>query len=230
MKINIPTVESIEEYIIFLNESIGQGVSNMPPTDLLDPLSIKSNLEQLHYSEFILFADYHYFVSRTLFMNFVRDYSFFSGYQCMENYLKAYIKSKNCIPSFEHPLNKLLKICREFEKRDDAFIFSKEIETIFYKFDPYYMVPRYPITSERWVSRTIDPFDINLLDYFVLRFREILPLPQNQMDLLKGDHIFLTLCKKYAPNFYLSFFNGNINFTSLSNNIPQDESVSRSFH
>lgn len=212
---NGPTVESVEEYIHFLKDTIGSGASNISPTEYLDEVSYNSKLNDIGYEYFIMYGDNHYFVARTLFMNFVFEYSLFSAYQCIENYLKAFIKSKNQVPPQTHSLTRLRTICIAQATIEDSFIRSEEISTIIYKYEPFYTIPRYPVTKTKWVApASLHPDDIYVLDYFVLKFRKMLPLPGNMADILKGNDIHAFLCKRHSPGFYNTFLQGNINFGS----------------
>lgn len=216
MSITDPTIESVESYIRELEDLIGTGVSNIVPNELVDKVTFNEKLGEIEYQYYLMFGDRHYFVSRVLFMNFVFDYSYFSGHQCIENYLKGFIKSKNEVPSHKHTLSDLLKKCRDVASEKDEFIWSEEIATIIYRYNPFYTLPRYPVSQTKWegISST-HPDDIYLLDYFVLRFRKMLPLPENMSDILKGDDIHAFLCKRHSPNFYNSFLDRNINFSSV---------------
>lgn len=210
-----PTIESIEENIHFLKSTIGSGAANIQPTVFLDNITYSQKLNNIGYEFYIMSADNHYFVSRTLFMNYIFDYSLFSAYQCIENYLKAFIKSKNQIPDRIHSLTKLITSCARYASNTDVFINSDEISTIIYKYEPFYSMPRYPVSREKWVSNvSIHPDDIYILDYFVMKFREMLPYPANMSDILKENGIIAFLCKKNSPDFYDTFLQGNINFTS----------------
>lgn len=211
----VPTVESIENYIKWLNSLINTGVSNIVPSEKIDNVLYSQKREELHYQDYIMFGDRHYFVSRVLFMNFVFDYSYFSGQQSIENYLKGFIKSKGNAPDQKHSLKDLLRTCREIACGKDEFIWSNEISTIIYRYEPFYTLPRYPDSQTKWVGiSSTYPDDIFLLDYFVLRFRQLLPLSQNTGDLLKGNDIFAFLCKRHSPSFYECFLDGNINMSA----------------
>lgn len=208
-----PTIESIEEYIHFLNSKIGSGASNIQPSVKLDDHSYNEKLNNIGYEYYIYSADNHYFVSRTLFMNYIFEYSLFSAYQCIENYLKAYIKHKKQLPPLTHNLMSLKEKCSKHATIDDAFIDSVELSTIIYKYDPFYTMPRYPVSREKWLPRAhLHPDDIYILDYFVMKFRQMLPYPENMRDILKENHITEFLCREKAPSFYDTFLQGNINF------------------
>lgn len=214
MSITDPTIESVEKYIQWLKKYIGKGAGNIVPNEEMDKAAYSEKLGEIGYQYYIMFGDDHYFVSRVLFMNFVFDYSYFSGHQCIENYLKGFIKSKNEVPPLTHSLLDLHTKCREIAYDNDEFIRSEELATIIYRYSPFYTLPRYPVSRTKWVGiASTHPDDIYLLDYFVLRFRKMLPLPENMGDILKGDDIHAFLCKEYSPSFYNSFLDRNINFS-----------------
>ena len=212
---NEPTIESIEGHIHFLNSCIGSGVANIQPTVILDNHTYKEKLNNIGYEYYIHSANDHYFVSRTLFMNYIFDYSLFSAYQCIENYLKAFIKNKNQVPPLTHNLIQLKEKCSNLVTKNDAFIDSEELSTVIYKYNPFYTMPRYPVSREKWLPNAhIHPDDIYVLDYFVMKFRQMLPLPENMSDIFKENDATEFLCRRNAPSFYNTFLQGNINFSS----------------
>lgn len=160
-------------------------------------------------------ADYHYFISRILFLHHILNYSQFSGHQCIENYLKAYLKYKEQIPPNTHDLQKLLRYCRAEEPVADSFINNDNIEIIIAKYEPFYELARYPVQKQHPKDgyAFLIPDDIFILDYFVMRMREILAIPANTWDVLKDGHVNLFQCQQNFPNFYNFFFVDNINFT-----------------
>jgi len=212
---NEPTIESIQKYIHFLNSCIGSDVANIQPTVKLDDDTYKEELNNIGYQYYIKSAQDHYFVSRTLFMNYIFDYSLFSAYQCIENYMKAFIKYKNHVPPLTHNLNELKGKCSELVTINDAFIDSMEFSTIIYYYNPFYTMTRYPVSREMWVPRGhVHPNGIYVLDYFVMKFREMVALPEKMSDLLKENDSTFILCKKHSPSFFNTFIQGNINFLS----------------
>jgi hypothetical protein len=213
MNTNEPTVETIEKYIHFLKECIGKNAGNMPDFQPIIKTSYKSKMNKIGFEEFVRYADHHYFVSRTLFMNFIFGYSFFSAYQCIENYLKAFLKSKGHIPPKIHPLTQLLSVSKNIASLNDEFINSDEISTIIYKFEPFYEFPRYPISNNEFTPHAfLHPDDIYLLDYFVLKFRELLFSSDNILDIENSLSTFILICRKNSPEFYKTFLFHNINF------------------
>ena len=89
------TLESIEKNLdgYLRSEKIlrKQGIKGgaFPESEKIDGNKYKERKEKIPYSMFIHQADYHYFVSRVLFINRVYQYALFVGQQCIENYLKA---------------------------------------------------------------------------------------------------------------------------------------------
>jgi len=207
-------MKSIEEYIDFLEESFKDGGQNLPEKEIVS--DYKQKVESVSYSLYIDRADLHYFISRQLFLVHIDLYSYFAGHQCIENYLKAYIKYKNSIPKDIHILEKLLENCRQLDiDKNDNFIHSARITTIIKFYEPFYELARYPVQKVRpnkgqYVS--VFPDGINILDLFVFRMREIIKLPENSRDLFKDNHYHLDLCQMKDSSFYNKFKKDNINF------------------
>lgn len=215
MNIDPITLDSIEKYIHYLSEHIEINALIMPRSNKIkDKIEHKSDLDNAQYHEFISFADYHYFISRILFMNHLYLYSLFAGQQCIENYLKAFIKYKDQTPDEIHPLSILLETCKKIANKTDDFILSNEIVTIIYKYEPFNEIPRYPVTKTTlngWGC--LYPNDIYILDYFVFKFRELLPFPKQYHNIMEENHIYITSCKNDSPDVYKMFIDGNINFS-----------------
>lgn len=208
-----PTVENVELYIKALYENIRNGYLNMQPKEIIGKKELEIKENDVSYDLYILTADNHYFVARTLFMNFIFEYSLFAGYQCIELYLKAFLKNKGFIPPHRHELSYLLEKCRANASCEDTFIYSNDIYAIIYRFEPYYSIPRYPITNDKSDEIGLAvPHDIFLLDYFVMRIRQILPMPDKENDILTGTGTYSSITKRFAPEFYDKFVNRNINF------------------
>lgn len=219
---HLPTIESIKENIKYLNGFIGENTLVMPQAETItDKRKFDLEIEKTPYYEFIVYADYHYFISRILFMNSLTLYSFFSGQQCIENYLKAYIRFRNKIPKTSHCLSDLLSICKELSTENEDFLFSDDILTILYKYEPFNEMPRYPVSKTRTNGYIWSyPEDIYILDYFVYKFREIMPFPDGNQDILKEENFYINFCKRDSPLLYNCFLDRNINFLiSNRNNI-----------
>jgi HEPN domain-containing protein len=217
---NNPTVKSVEDYISFLQESVKEGEkigfrpANVPIIQKIDSQEFEERVKKSKYSDFVLWADYHYFISRILFLHRINEYAFFCGLQCIENYLKAYLKFKNQHPPKTHDLSRLVTICRAIAPYSDTFIHSDYISTIISKFEPFYEFARYPVQTQRPKGSFafFFPHDIYILDYFVMKMREILAIPSEAWNIFIKGHIFLFQCQDSFPDFYNHFFSDNINF------------------
>lgn len=215
MGVSIPTIESIEEYLEFLKKAAKEGIGNVPKLDKRTKNEYRDALNKIEYWQFVQSADYHYFISRILFLHHILEYSQFSGYQCIENYLKAYLKHKGNIPPAIHDLRELHRRCLDVNQSAiDDFIHNDNITIIISKYEPFYELARYPV--QRQLPKAgyafIIPNDIYILDYFVMKMREILVIPKNTWDILMDGHHDLFRCKSLFPDFYNSFIEDNINF------------------
>ena len=205
-----PTISTVESYIANLERAAEIGAGNVPLLEELDEDAYADRVEKTAYWSYIQSADYHYFVSRVLFMNHVIEYSNFSGHQCIETYLKAYLKFRNVIPPNWHSLGKL--IGRANEVSEDTFIESAELSVIAAKYEPFYELARYPVQRRgpKCGYAFIYPDDIYILDYFVLKMRQIMSIPENTWDLFRNGHFKLEQAKRNAPEFYGLVFSNNI--------------------
>ena len=210
-------IKEIQEYL--------DGLKN--PRDTIDIMGLR-NLEKLSkveyhdlidettYLDFIQSGDYHYFVSRTLFHFSIDHYSFFAAQQCVENYLKAYLRFQNQIPPNWHLLPELLVECRKVSAASDAFINSDHCETMVRKYNPYNELARYPIQKIRPQDGSfgvLRPLDIWILDYFVFCMRQIMPVPTDDWNIMEPDgHQYLQCCGYDHPDILKRFMDGNINF------------------
>ncbi len=211
-----PTAKSIEEYLAHLREAAKIGAANMPVLDKRGKEDYLDTLEKTEYWRFVQSGDYHYFISRVLFLHHILEYSLFSGYQCIENYLKAYLKHKGLVPPNSHDLRDLLKQCRGIKQPVvDTFIHGENISTVIAKYEPFYELARYPVQRQlpKGGYAFLIPDDIYVLDYFVMKMRELLDIPGNTWDILKDGHFSLFQCQQFYPDFYNIFFLDNINFT-----------------
>lgn len=212
------TLDSIEKYLDFLKEAAKEGAGNVPVLNKRTKNEYQEALENVEYWNFVQSADYHYFISRILILHHIREYSQFSGYQCIENYLKAYLKYKGQIPPKSHDLQELLQLCRENETELGSFIHGDRISVVIAKYEPFYELARYPVQKHHPKNGYVllVPYDIYVLDYFVMRMREILPIPTNTWDILKNGHYSLHQCQRMCPDFYQMFLADNINFREKS--------------
>ena len=212
-----PTVNSIETYLSFLievDQTIVENVSNIAKLNKRKNEEYREILEKIDYWHFIQSADYHYFISRILYLHHIGEYSQFCGYQCIDNYLKAFLKYKNQVPPSSHDLQKLLELCRSEEHTADSFINNDYISIIIEKYIPFYELARYPVQKKlpKDGYSFLFPDDIYILDYFVMKMRETLTIPSNTWDILVKGHYRLFLCQEKFPDFYKSFLMNNINF------------------
>ena len=209
-----PTVESVEGYIEDLKKALAIGAGNVPSIEELEREDYREAVEKTEYWSYVQSADYHYFISRILFLHHITSYSYFCGHQCLENYLKAYLKFKNQHPPNEHILRNLLGRCRSISPSSDSFIHGENISIIVAKYEPFYELARYPVQKKRPKSgyAFLIPDDIYVLDYFVMKMRQILSIPDNTWDILKHGHYDLHQCQRSFPSFYNLFFANNINF------------------
>jgi len=179
-------ITEIEQYIDFLS-NVPDDAANITRNEPVPKSIYEQKKKMIGFEYFILSADSSYFVSRFLFFNGLVEYSFFSGQQCIENYLKAFLKFFKQNPEDLHDLSILLEKCREIS--NDAFINSKRASTIIERFKPFYELSRYPIQRKfrpkEGKYAFLLPDDIEPLDYFVLKMREILPYPKGMWDILK---------------------------------------------
>jgi hypothetical protein len=113
------SIEKVEKYIEFLKQTIDEGTANVPSVELINSKKFTDADKNVNYLEYISNADYHYFISRVLFMHHINEYSLFSGQQCIENYLKGYIRLRGGISEKTHRLYKLLAHCISISPTSD---------------------------------------------------------------------------------------------------------------
>jgi len=208
------TPSSIEEYLNFLDPLVDTEAANVPTTRRKSRTEFTSAVDSAEDWRFTQAADHHYFIARVLYLNHVTYYGLFAAYQCVENYLKAYIKARGESPPPTHALDSLLDICRRLNSDPNHFVNGRHIEVLLKKVAPFYEKARYPVCREDADGGyvLIVPYDIYILDYFVYRMRETLEIPVNAWDILKGGHFHLDHCRRNSPEFYNQFFENNINF------------------
>jgi hypothetical protein len=97
-------ISEIEKFILFSKSAVDRspGALNLPQFEKRS--DYKNEIAKIDYWHYIQSADYHYFVSRVLFMHRIDEYAFFCAQQCVENYLKAYLKYHSEIPPNTHDL------------------------------------------------------------------------------------------------------------------------------
>lgn len=205
-------LNAIEKYIDELTYCLGLNLSNINETEDVSANYI-DNKDKLEYHDFIFSADAHYFIFRVLFLSGLLSYSFFAGQQCVELYLKAFIKFKGNVPPDGHDLIKLIVTCRSLEQ--NGFVVSDRIMTIAQRFNPFYEYPRYPVQKKRpkGPHGFVHPLDVEPLDYFVFKMREIMPYPNNKYDLLSEGCPYGGIVTAERTNFINTFKSGNLNFT-----------------
>ena len=76
-----PTRSSVEEYIEHLERAKKVGAANVPTLSELDRTQYASAVEFIEYWRYAQSADYHYFISRVLFLRHLTEYSLFAGHQ-----------------------------------------------------------------------------------------------------------------------------------------------------
>lgn len=211
---NLNKIKKIEEYVDFLSKCLSNGMANISVKE--SNQNYEQDRERIEYQYFISAGDYHYFIARVLFLNMIGEYAFFCGQQCIENYLKAYLKFTNYFPKKDHhDLNILLSLCRKVDTKNE-FINSKRVNTIIARFDSFYELARYPVQKSSRPKNGqyvfLFPDDIKPLDYFVYQMRKIMPYPNNMFDLLKEGVPQIILENTKDNNFSEIFRRDNIHF------------------
>lgn len=207
-------IKEIEKLILFNKEAGINGYANLPQKEILP--DYQQRVDCIDYQYFIGCADMHYFISRQLYLHFIGVYAYFCAHQCVENYLKGFIKFIGVTPPNSHILKELLIICKDKTKETDfQFIHCDNISTILDTYEPFYELARYPVQHVRPQSgryAMIYPSGIEVLDYFVYRMRDFLPKNEKGWDIIKDGLPDLLLCKENRPDFYSEFKKNNINF------------------
>ena len=211
----LPTRKSVEEYIRQLERAGAAGAANLPVFEDAGQ-SYAARIASSDWVPFVHQADYHYFVARILFLQHILEYSLFASHQCIENYLKGFLRLRDQPPTGHHRLSHLVGEARRVSLTADSFVRSNYLDTIASKFDPFYEMPRYPVqrTKPKDGYAVFYPADVFVLDYFVLRMREILHLPKPGWDILTDQgSFFLQQCQMNAKEIYDLFFLWNISFS-----------------
>jgi HEPN domain-containing protein len=215
MKIHRETaIAEAERLISQALEAHRKGAVNIAATEV-DRKAYQERLEKLPWPNFVQSADYSYFAARTMLSAGVHLYGLFCAQQCVENYLKGLIKCRANATPQSHSLRALLEQARRVCD-SDSFLASEYAEAICLKYEPFYEIGRYPAQISRpkngiyaWLSGV----DEQILDYFVYRMRQELPLPGNSWDILSTQgHMDLQLVKEHHPDLYRRFTDGNLNF------------------
>jgi hypothetical protein len=203
-----------DSYLLFLRDTARKGGANLVFSRQVNKAEFRAREARTEHWQYVQSGDFHYFVSRVLFLNHVLIYSLFAGHQCVENYLKGYLKLCNHPLPRIHDLPKLLYRCREAAPLSHFFIHSDQAWVVAQRYDPFYELARYPVTTVApqggWAI--FYPFDLQVLDYFVLRMRQLLSIPATTWDIMRDGHFYLENCRRNAPDFYSYLHMGNINF------------------
>jgi HEPN domain-containing protein len=208
--------EEIERLLIFNRSAKEQfpTVSNLPTLERKSKSKFEQEAVQTTFSSYVTSADYHYAVARLLFELGIHAYALFCSQQAIENYLKAYIKLVALEPKLTHSLNELLAQC-QLEATAPPFITSDFLKIIVQRFDPFNELARYPVQRTRPEGMSwggIFPDDMNILDYFFFKMREIVPIPINHSSLFKDGHYQLGRFENKYPEIYEFIKKDNINF------------------
>ena len=163
-------------------------------------------------------AEHNYEVARLLFELRIWDYALFCSQQSVENYFKAYIKRQGFEPRMTHSLTDLLQQCRE-PHQHAAFLASEHAETIAQYFNPFNEIARYPVHRNRpgGGAYVISyPDHMYVLDYFVYRMRDLLPIPSDHASLFRDGTVKLMSFRREHPAIYQLIKRSNINFEASS--------------
>jgi HEPN domain-containing protein len=210
-------IAEAERLLMHALKAYQDGMLNIADTEV-DRHRYQTQLASVPWERFVQKADYSYFVARTLLSQNVYLYGLFCAQQCVEAYLKAFLKKFGAPIPQHHRLNDLLieaqKVCHE----SASFFHSPHAEVICRKYDPFYEVARYPAQISRpvggkyvWVSGMDEQF----LDYFVYRMRKLLEMQPGGWDILGSQgHEDLHLVHELRPDFYRLFTTNNLNFAS----------------
>jgi len=209
-------VRAADHYVRFLRESANRGASNLVFAQRTSREEFQRRLNRTDYWQWVQSADYHYFISRALSLRSITEYSLFASHQCVENYLKAYIRCRRRTPPMSHDLVSLLMKCRATAPARDLFIFSDQATVVAERYNPFYELARYPVhtvTPGTGSYVILAQQDLTVLDYFVYRMRRVLPAPPGAgWDILTEGSFHLFMCQQQFPHFYASLYTGNLNF------------------
>ncbi len=157
--IDITNIGEIEKHILFAKNAADKKPGcNLQLAERISKASYTAKVDQIGFWRYVQSGDYHYFVSRVLFFHMVAQYSFFSAHQCIENYLKGYLKFRNERPPDTHILKGLLDRCRQNNTDSSSFINSSYADAIILRFEPFYELARYPVQKNRTERRPVGLF------------------------------------------------------------------------
>jgi HEPN domain-containing protein len=209
-------VLDVEKQLAFARGAYQGGAINLSDTELILGEKYTTQLSLIGWDAFVQRGDYHYFVARLLLSKGIDIYGLFCAHQCVETYLKAYLKKSKVDLPKNHKLRDLLKSARTHCLDPDEFLNSEYAETICIKYEPFYELARYPVQNSRpkggqyiWMSGE----DEKILDYFVYRMRQLLPLVGKGWDILTAQgHYHLDITKDMHPSLWEQFQRDNLNF------------------
>lgn len=218
MKNKAEQISEMEQYLLRIKKNFKEGLDTISlPKFIKDKTLYKKTLQNIDGNSYFQRGDLHYFVARILLINSVFEYGYFAGQQCVENYLKGFLKdSLKNPPKQTHDLIDLLNEAKTVTSNLNSFIHSDYIEVIVGKFNPFYEFARYPVqiskpANGQYIMNSV--FEVRMLDYFIYRIREVIKPLNDSWDILSDQgHFHLTLCKEMHPDFYQLFFQDNINF------------------
>ncbi|HVG17712.1 MAG TPA: HEPN domain-containing protein [Blastocatellia bacterium] len=208
-------IAAIENYLLRARDAANAGADNLSPF-VKDRSHYDEILKNLDYNAYLQRGDMHYFVARILLLNWVAEYGYFCSQQCIENYLKGYLRGKGVIPPQEHNLDRLLEAAKKLTVDMGSFLQSDFIKVIVDKFNPFYELARYPAQITKPKDGKYVMFaslDVETIDYFIYRMRLIMKPPLGGWDILSDHgHKDLNMCREYRPEFYQFFLRDNMNF------------------
>lgn len=211
-------IKRAEEYVDYLAECLKQG-GRWVIAEYERNADYKTERDDASHVKFLHKADGHYFVARVLLHCGIYDYGFFCAQQCVENYLKAYLKFKNACPSRDiHDLAELLSLCRSAGETD-PFLTSLRAEVCVRRYWPYYELARYPVQRNRprdgsWSIPSMES-EVLVLDYFVYNVKKSIPQDNPWLD--PSGSWYANMAKIFSSHskidLIVAFETDNINFS-----------------
>jgi len=210
-------ISDVETLLTRTRKAYDEGALNVSKT-VANKAKFKVDLNNVPWENFVLNADHSYFVARILLSQGVHLYGLFCAHQCVEVYLKAYLRRSNVPIPPVHRLQDLLAQSRTASSDLTEFIHTAHAETVCLRFEPFYEIARYPVRVSgpedgKWFAG--GGIDEKFLDYFVHQMRQTLALAPKSWDILSDQgHYYLHMVEELHPEFYSLFTNGNLNFRS----------------
>jgi len=177
--------------------------------------ALKTEMATVRWENFVERADEHYFVARVLFSQWLPRYGSLCAQQCVENYLKAYMRASGRPAELGHRLTDLLQSISAWAD-EASFLRTDYLTTICNRYDPFYEVARYPVhkTGPKNAYGFIsgDGTDESILDYFVYKMREELGrlVSIGHLD-PPGRAFFLGQAREHRPALHQMFEADNLN-------------------